>query len=90
MCIFDIRISNTDAPSYGNWSLKKILEAQEKEKIGKYGYGDACTQRRQDITPMVYSVDGMPGKKARAAEKQLVSLLATKWKRTYSDVANFV
>ena len=86
--VFDIRITDTDAPSYGNRSSKKIIEAAEKEKIGKYG--DACTRRRRDFTPMVYSVDGMPGAKARAAEKRLASLLATKWKRNYADVANFV
>ena len=38
----------------------------------------------------VYSVDEMPGKKARAAEKRLTGLLTNKWKHEYSDVANFV
>ena len=39
---------------------------------------------------MVYSVDDMPGKEARAAEKRLASLLASKWDRPYSEMACFV
>ena len=37
---------------------------------------------------MVYSVDDMPGKEARAAEKRLASLLASKWDRTYRQNSN--
>ena len=40
--------------------------------------------------PLAYSVDGLPGKRAKAAEKRLAALLAAKWDRPYSDVMNFV
>ena len=40
--------------------------------------------------PLVYSVDGLPGQRAKAAEKRLAALLASKWDRPYSDVMNFV
>ena len=39
---------------------------------------------------LVYSVDGMAGKGARAYEKRIASLLADKWSREYSSVAGFV
>jgi len=39
---------------------------------------------------MVYSVDGLPGRRAKAAEKRLSAMLAAKWERPYSDVMNFV
>ena len=45
---------------------------------------------RRDFIPMAYSVDGMAGKEARAAEKRLASLLSSKWDRPYSEMACFV
>ena len=39
---------------------------------------------------MVYSVDGMACKEARAYEKRVASLLATKWDRRYSEMVGFV
>jgi hypothetical protein len=36
-------------------------------------------QWHQDFTPMIYLVDGMADKHARAAEKRIASILATKW-----------
>ena len=39
--------------------------------------------------PLVYSVDGMPGKKAHPAKRHLVQILAAKWGRQYSEVVNF-
>ena len=86
--IFDVRITDTDAPSYGKRAAAKILAAAEKEKEEKYG--EACRAQQKDFTPLVYSVDGMPGKLARAAERRLAQLLAAKWDRHYSDVVNFV
>ena len=39
---------------------------------------------------MVYSVDGLPGGKAKTAERRLAALLAVKWKREYAEVVTFV
>ena len=86
--IFDLRITDTDASSYGDKKSAKVLANAEKEKEEKYG--KACCNRQRDFTPMVYSVDGMPGRKAKTAERRLAALLAVKWKREYSDVMNFV
>ncbi len=52
-------------------------------------YEEACLERRKDFTPLCYSVDGLPCKAARAAERQLASLLTGKWNRQYSEMVNF-
>ncbi|KAL7474683.1 hypothetical protein ACHAW6_000653, partial [Cyclotella cf. meneghiniana] len=86
--VFDVRICDTDSRSYGNTSPSKILERHAKEKKDKYK--TACLDRRQDFTPLVYSVDGMASKDARTAEQRIAWLLAKKWSLTYSDMANFI
>ena len=87
-CLFDIRITNTDARSYRNKCPSKVIADQEKEKKDKYL--DTCHELRKDFVPLVYSVDGMAGKEARAAEKRLASALAKKWKRPYSQMVQYV
>jgi len=74
--IFDVRISDTDAPSYRNKTSAKVLEAAEKEKCTKYKA--ACAERQRDFVPLVYSVDGLPGQRAKAAERRLAAMLAAK------------
>ena len=86
--IFDVRITDTDAKSYGNTASAKLLERAAREKRDKYE--DACLERRKDFTPLVYSVDGLAGKAARAAERRLAALLAAKWGRQYSAMVNFI
>ena len=39
---------------------------------------------------MAYSVDGIPGAKALAAQKRLATLLSSKLKREYSEMCGFV
>jgi hypothetical protein len=86
--IFDIRVTDTDAPSYRGMAPKKVLEKHEKEKKDKYV--EPCLARRRTFTPLVFSVDGLRGTEAEAASKRLASRLAAKWKRTYSEVCGFV
>jgi hypothetical protein len=86
--IFDVRITDTDAPSYRNRDPTKILQGHEKEKKAKYL--EACLARRRTFTPLVFSVDGMRGQEASAASKRLACLLSSKWNRTYSEVCHFV
>ncbi len=88
MAIFDARVTDTDARSYGNRPSAKVLENAEKEKCTKYE--SACREQQRDFTPLVYSVDGMPGRKAEAAEQQLARILADKRERQYLDVRNFM
>jgi hypothetical protein len=87
-CIFDVRICDTDATSYGTTASDKLLERFARQKRDKYE--DACAENRRDFTPLIYSVDGMPCEAAAAAEKRLASLLASKWNRAYSEMVSFV
>ena len=40
--------------------------------------------------PLIYSVDGMAGKEAKAFEKRIAALLSQKWSRAYSALAGWV
>ena len=87
-CILDIRIIDTDAKSYHNQTLEKVLERAAKTKKDKYL--QPCLDRQRSFVPLVYSVDRMTCKEARAYEKRVASLLATKWNRRYSEMVGFV
>ena len=87
-CVLDIRVTDTDARSYQSSSSQKVLERAAKVKKAKYN--DACLEMRRSFMPLVYSVDGLACKEARAFEKRVASLLATKWNRSYSEMAGFV
>jgi hypothetical protein len=86
--VFDIRVTDTDAPTYRGQAPRKVLAKQEKEKKDKYV--EHCLARRRHFTPLVFSVDGLRGIEAEAAVKRLASRLAAKWKRTYSEVCGYV
>ncbi|KAL7474011.1 hypothetical protein ACHAW6_000020, partial [Cyclotella cf. meneghiniana] len=86
--IFNVRICDTDTRSYANTSSDKVLERASKEKVRKYEH--ACLAQRRDFTTLIYSVDGLASKDVRNAERRLASVLATKWGRSYSEMANFV
>ena len=87
-CIMDIRVTDTDAKSYANSSSAKVLERAAKVKRDKYA--EACNERRRSFAALVYSVDGLAGKEARAFERRVASLLGAKWDRPYSEMVNFV
>ncbi len=86
--IFDVQVCGTDAKSYGNCDSKSVLEGAACRKKDKYE--EACLKRRRDFTPMIYLVDGMADKHARAAEKRIAGILAAKWTQQYSQMASFV
>ncbi len=86
--IFDVQVCDTDAKSYGNHDLKKVLEGTACRKKDKYE--EACLERHQDFTPMMYLVDSMADKHARAAEKRIAGILVAKWTQQYSQMASFV
>ena len=87
-CVLDVRITDTDQPTYRGSSSEKVLERQAKAK--KDFYLQACVERRRSFAPLVYSVDGMAAKEAKAFEKRVASLLAEKWRRHYSEMVGFV
>ena len=86
--IFDIRVTDTDAPSNRSTAPERVLQRHEKEKKDKYNA--LCLARRRTFTPLVFSVDGLTGVEATAASRRLSAALAVKWKRAYSEVCGFV
>ena len=59
-------------------------------KVKTYVYLEACLARRRGFMPLVYSVDGMACKEAKAYEKRIVSLIAKKWDRPYIAMVGYV
>jgi hypothetical protein len=86
--IFDVRITDTDAPSQRLKAPHRILLAHENEKKKKYLR--PCLEARWQFTPLVFLVDGVMGDECKAATKRLASQLAAKWERPYSDMCSFV
>ena len=86
--MFDIRIVNLDAGSYLRMTPEKYLAKSEKDN--KDLYLQDRLERSRTFNPMVYSVDGIPGAEAMAAQKRLDALLSYKLKREYSEMCGFV
>ena len=56
--VFDVRIVDTDAPSYRSRTPPDVLRTTELEKKRKYL--QACQDRRAAFTSLCVSVDGRP------------------------------
>ena len=84
----NIRIVKLDASYYLRRTPEKALVQAEKEN--KDLYLQACLERRNTYTPMVYSADRIPGAEALAAQKRLAVLLSYILKREYSEMCGFV
>jgi hypothetical protein len=87
-CIVDVRVTDTDAPSYRTRLPASVLKSQEKEKKRKYL--EACLEERRHFTPFVVSTDGMMGREASTFAKRLSAKLAEKWQKPYSQVCGYV
>lgn len=86
--VFDIRITDTEAPTYRRMDPAKVLKKHEQWKKDKYL--EACLARRRQFTPLVFSVDGLRSKETDAASKRISTLLSKKWNRSESDVCGYV
>ena len=86
--LFDIRIIDTDAPSYKHRTPEAVLESAAKEK--KRIYQKAVEDRRGQFTPFVVSVDGLMHREAKHLMKRIAASLAKKWEKSYSDTVSFV
>ena len=87
-CVFDVRITNTQTRTCRNQDPIRVLEKCEWEKKNKHL--EACLERRTYFAPLVYSVDGIAAREAKAAKRRLASALAWKWKQQYSETCGFV
>ena len=81
---FDIRVVDTDAPSYRRRTPATMLDsgAVEKKRVYRLAVGD----RRGNFTPFVLSVDGLLQREAYHFNKHL----ASKWEKHFSEVLAYV
>jgi hypothetical protein len=86
--LFDVRVLDTDAPSYGSRSISSILSTAENEKKRKYR--EACDNRRASFTPLVMSVDGILAKEAQIFLSRTAECLSERWQKPYGMVMGWV
>ena len=86
--LFDIRVIDTDAKSFGNFAPFDVLTRAEKEKNVKYTL--ACEERRAVFTLLCISVDGMMGKETDYFLRRLGETLSLKWEKSYSQVMEWL
>ena len=86
--LFDVRVVDTNQPSYASREPSKVLKSHEQTKKKKYL--EVCKETRRSFTPLVFSVDGLPSSETSAATKRLASHLSRKWGRQYSEVCGYV
>jgi hypothetical protein len=87
-CIIDVRLTDTDAPSYRSRDPAKVLEQHEREKKRKYL--QPCLEQRRHFSPFVASTDGMLGKEATTMLKKLSARIAEKSGERYSKVCGAI
>ena len=88
--LFDIRVIDTDAPSYRRCSPISVLDSGHGAVEKKRVYHSAVEDRRGNFTPFVLSVDGLLQREASHFVKRLSASLAFKWEKSFSDVLVFV
>ena len=86
--LFDVRVTDTDVPSYSQRVVSAILSSAEEAK--KMKYSEAAALRRASFTPFVVSVDGVLRREASFYIKHLVQKLAHKWEKSNSEVLGWM
>ncbi|CAB0016792.1 unnamed protein product [Nesidiocoris tenuis] len=86
--LFDVRVVDTDAPSYVTRPVNVVLTAAEEEKKRKYV--SACEQRHASFTPLVCSADAKFAPQMTAFLKVISERLADKWGRPHETVRGWV
>ena len=84
VALFDVRVTDTDVPTYSQRVVSAILSSAEEAK--KTTYSEAAALRRASFTQFVVSVDGVLGQEASFFIKHLAQKLAHKWKKSNSEV----
>ena len=62
--MFDVRILDSDSPSYSNKSPQSVVAAAEIEKKRKYSA--ACESHHCSFTPLCFTIDGLMGKESKS------------------------
>ena len=82
--IFDIRVVDTDALSYGSCVPQDVLRALEMDK--KHKYSRACQDQGASFTPICVSDDGLLGKEMDFFLHYQCKFLCAKWVRPFGSM----
>ncbi len=88
MSLFDVRVLDSDAPSYLNKSPDSVLRTAEREK--KLKYNDVCERRHATFTPLCTTIDGLIGPEMSLFLKRLADRLASKWDHPYNNTLHWL
>ena len=86
--LFDIRVIDSDAPSYLDRSPEAVLKSAEREKKSKYNL--ACERRHASFTPLCLMVDGLLAPEMSVFVKHLSDRLASKWDVSYTTILYWI
>jgi hypothetical protein len=86
--IIDFQVTNLNAASYRHKTANQAFVELERAKNRKHKR--ACQLQRRQFAPFIASCDGNFGPHAKQLMQRLANLLAKKWNRPYSAVANYV
>ena len=86
--LFDIRVIDSDAPSYLNISPQQVLKIAERDKKNKYSA--ACEKRYANFKPLCMSVDGLLGGELQSFLKHIFDFLSAKWEKPYHPTLSWI
>lgn len=86
--LFDVRVVDTDAPSYASRPVAAVLRSAEEEKKRKYC--GPCETRHATFTPLVTSVDGVFAPQMTSFIAHLAEALADRWSRPLSTITGWL
>ena len=86
-CIINVRVTDTDAPSYRTRNPYNVTKSQETEKKKKYLR--LCLEQRRTFVPFVVSVDGLIGREGRSLLKQITLRRAEMEEASFSCCSGF-
>lgn len=86
--LFDVRVVDTDAPSYISRTVKSVLKSAEDEKMRKYL--QAVEERHATFTPLVISVDALCAPQMDSFLKVLADRIAEKTWMNYGRMLSWI
>jgi len=86
---FDVRVTNADAASQSNSTIKSVLKKHEQEK--KRAYNQRVMQVEQGtFTPLVFTVAGSMGPECSIFHKNLAEKISNKTGEKYTHIINYI
>lgn len=86
--LFDVRVVDSDAPSYLSKPPAAVLRTAERDKKSKYSL--ACERRHASFTPLCLTIDGLVAPEMSQLMKRLADRLALKWDLNYNVTINWL